>query len=113
MRFKCFSEISCNSIGTICESITDSPFIVRLDDTGAYGMGLIKDLKTIIQDYYLSAEIIAVSIRHIAHVEQAALAGAHFATIPETLLPTLWKHPLTDVGIAKLLSDWGNRKLES
>lgn len=87
-----------------------SPFVGRLDDIGTDGMELIKDLKTIIQNYNLSAEIIAASIRHIGHVEQAALAGAHIATIPGSLLPSLWKHPLTEIGIAKFLKDWGSRK---
>ncbi|GMK46635.1 fructose-6-phosphate aldolase [Paenibacillus glycanilyticus] len=87
-----------------------SPFIGRLDDIGTDGIGLIRDLRTILHNYGMHAEIIAASIRHIGHVEQAALAGAHIATIPGALLPSLWKHPLTDAGIAKFLSDWDGRK---
>jgi transaldolase len=56
--------------------------------------------------YDLPAQIIAASIRNIGHVEQAALAGAHIATIPGSLLPSLWKHPLTDSGIERFLKDW-------
>lgn len=83
-----------------------SPFIGRLDDIGTDGMKLVKDLKLILDNYGYPTEIIAASIRHIGHVEQAALAGAHIATIPGALLPQLWKHPLTDIGIEKFLSDW-------
>lgn len=84
-----------------------SPFVGRLDDIGVDGIELISDLNMIIQNYGLSAEIIAASIRHIGHLEKAAIAGAHIATIPGSLLPSLWKHPLTDIGIEKFLSDWG------
>lgn len=83
-----------------------SPFVGRLDDIGVDGMKLIKDLKTILTNYGLASEIIAASIRNIAHVEQAAVAGAHIATIPGSLLPSLWKHPLTDIGIERFLKDW-------
>jgi transaldolase len=84
-----------------------SPFIGRLDDIGTDGIQLVQDLNIILTNYGFTTEIIAASIRHIGHVEQAALAGAHIATIPGSLLPSLWKHPLTDIGIEKFLSDWG------
>lgn len=83
-----------------------SPFIGRLDDIGADGMQLVRDLRTILDNYGFTTEIIAASIRHIGHAEKAALAGSHIATIPGSLLPQLWKHPLTDIGIEKFLSDW-------
>jgi transaldolase len=83
-----------------------SPFVGRLDDIGTDGMQLVQDLNIILTNYGYASEIIAASIRNIGHVEQAALAGAHIATIPGSLLPSLWKHPLTDSGIEKFLSDW-------
>ncbi|XEC93850.1 fructose-6-phosphate aldolase [Paenibacillus tarimensis] len=83
-----------------------SPFIGRLDDIAVEGMALIRQLKTIIENYGFETEIIAASIRNIGHVEQAAVAGSHIATIPGSLLPSLWKHPLTDIGIEKFLTDW-------
>lgn len=83
-----------------------SPFVGRLDDISVDGMQLIRDLRQILDTYNLPAEIIAASIRNIKHVEDAALAGAHIATIPGTLVPTLWKHPLTDSGIERFLKDW-------
>ncbi|MEJ8302462.1 fructose-6-phosphate aldolase [Saccharibacillus sacchari] len=83
-----------------------SPFIGRLDDIGLDGMELISDLRTILDTYGLKSEIIAASIRNIGHVQQAALAGAHIATIPGSILPKLWAHPLTDKGIDQFLKDW-------
>lgn len=84
-----------------------SPFVGRLDDIGVDGMKLIRELRTVIENYGYESEIIVASIRGIAHVEQAAIAGAHIGTIPGSLLPSLWKHPLTDIGIEKFLADWG------
>ncbi|WP_026674489.1 fructose-6-phosphate aldolase [Alkalihalobacterium bogoriense] len=83
-----------------------SPFVGRLDDIGTEGMALVRDLKTILTNYQFETEIIAASIRNIEHVEKTALAGADIATIPGSLLPKLWKHPLTDKGIEQFLSDW-------
>ena len=83
-----------------------SPFVGRLDDTGIEGMKLIRDLRTVLENYKYPAEIITASVRNIEHVQAAALAGAHIATIPGSLFPTLWKHPLTDIGIERFLKDW-------
>ncbi|WP_139996276.1 fructose-6-phosphate aldolase [Paenibacillus paridis] len=87
-----------------------SPFVGRLDDIGVEGLKLVRNLNAIIRNYGYATEIIVASIRHIGHLEQAAIAGAHIATIPGSLLPSLWKHPLTDIGIEKFLSDWGKQK---
>ncbi|MDQ0256770.1 transaldolase [Evansella vedderi] len=83
-----------------------SPFVGRLDDIGTEGMALVRDLKTILANYGFETEIIAASIRNIEHVEKTAVAGADIATIPGSLLPKLWKHPLTDKGIEQFLKDW-------
>lgn len=83
-----------------------SPFVGRIDDIGENGLRLVKDLKTVIDNYDLDTQIIAASIRNINHLEQVALAGSHIATIPGSLLPKLWEHPLTDIGIKQFLEDW-------
>ncbi|WP_322903713.1 fructose-6-phosphate aldolase [Paenibacillus campi] len=83
-----------------------SPFVGRLDDIGIDGMQLVRDLRQILDTFGLKSEIIAASIRNLEHVREAALAGAHIATIPGSLVPTLWKHPLTDNGIERFLKDW-------
>lgn len=83
-----------------------SPFVGRLDDAGMDGMNLVQEIVRIFDNYGIETEIIAASIRHPIHVIQAALAGAHIATIPFKVLEQLTKHPQTDLGIEKFLKDW-------
>lgn len=83
-----------------------SPFIGRLDDIGTDGLLLINKLKAVLSNYDYKTEIISASIRHIGHLEAAAEAGAHIATIPGSLFPKLWSHPLTDSGISAFMKDW-------
>lgn len=83
-----------------------SPFIGRLDDIGQVGMNLVRQIKQIFVNYNFSAEIIVASVRHPVHVLEAALSGADIATIPFKVAERLVKHPLTDRGIEKFLTDW-------
>jgi len=83
-----------------------SPFIGRLDDYGADGMGLISEIRAIYDNYDFDTEILAASIRTPAHVAAAALAGADCATIPPAVFLELFKHPLTEKGLEQFLSDW-------
>jgi transaldolase len=83
-----------------------SPFLGRLDDVGQDGMELVQQILTIFANYGFSTRIIAASIRHPLHVLDAALAGAHIATVPFKILGQLMKHPLTDKGIEAFLKDW-------
>lgn len=83
-----------------------SPFIGRIDDMGEDGIRLIYDLKNVLDNYGLESEIIAASIRTNKHLEEAAIAGAHIATIPGTLFDKLWIHPLTTQGIESFKKDW-------
>ena len=83
-----------------------SPFIGRLDDYGAEGMGLIQEIRAIYDNYGYDTEILAASIRTPAHVTAAALAGADCATIPPGVFADLFKHPLTEKGLEQFMSDW-------
>lgn len=83
-----------------------SPFLGRLDDIGQDGMDLVATIASIFDRHGIDTEIIAASIRHPLHVTDAALNGAHIATIPYKVLGQLVKHPLTDQGIEKFLADW-------
>lgn len=83
-----------------------SPFVGRLDDIGHDGMDLVRTIVQLFQMHGFRTEVIAASIRHPLHVTQAALAGAHIATIPYKVLQTMCKHPLTDSGLAAFLADW-------
>jgi transaldolase len=83
-----------------------SPFLGRLDDISHVGMDLIRDIVQIYRNYGFTTQVLAASIRHPLHVLDAAKAGAHVATMPFTVLGTLVKHPLTDIGLKKFLDDW-------
>lgn len=84
-----------------------SPFIGRLDDIGYDGMELIREIRTIYDNYEaLDTEVLAASIRTPLHVTQAALAGADVATIPPNVLRNLAKNPLTDKNLDGFLADW-------
>ena len=83
-----------------------SPFVGRLDDIGADGMSLIRDIKTIYANYPFSTQILVASIRHPLHVVEAARLGADIGTMPFAVLETLVKHPLTDAGLDRFLKDW-------
>jgi len=84
-----------------------SPFIGRLDDIGEDGMQLIRDIRTIYDNYdTLDTQILTASIRSDDHVKQAALAGSDVATVPPDVLRGLSQHALTDKGLAAFLADW-------
>ena len=84
-----------------------SPFIGRLDDIGEDGMQLIRDIRTLYDNYpALKTEILAASIRSPEHVKQAALIGADVVTVPPAVLRDLAKHALTDKGLDAFMADW-------
>jgi transaldolase len=83
-----------------------SPFLGRLDDNGQDGMGLIREIRAIYDNYGFATKILAASIRSAAHVRDAAIAGADCATIPPAVFRSLYKHNLTDTGLAAFLKDW-------
>ena len=84
-----------------------SPFIGRLDDVGLDGMDLIREIRTIYDNYpELGTEILAASIRTVGHVREAALIGADVVTVPPSILKALVQHPLTDKGLAQFVADW-------
>ena len=88
-----------------------SPFVGRLDDISEDGIHLVKTITDIFAIHNIDTEVIAASIRHPMHVTQAALAGAHIATVPYKVLLSLVKHPLTDAGIQRFLDDWKKANL--
>lgn len=82
-----------------------SPFAGRLDDVAHDGSELIEQIVRIYANYELDTQVLAASIRSPLHVTQAALAGAHCATIPIKVIRQMFKHPLTDQGLEKFLAD--------
>ena len=83
-----------------------SPFLGRLDDIGHTGMDLIREIRTVYDNYGYPTQILAASIRSPLHVTEAALIGADVATVPFKVLQAIIKHPLTESGQARFLADW-------
>ena len=83
-----------------------SPFVGRLDDIGSDGMNLISEIAKVYSNYNYSTEILVASVRSVQHVVDAALVGADVATIPPKIMLQMYKHPLTDKGLADFLADW-------
>lgn len=83
-----------------------SPFVGRLDDVSHRGMDLVEEILTIYDNYGFETEVIVASVRNPLHVVDAALMGAHIATIPFKVIDQLVRHPLTDIGLERFLADW-------
>lgn len=83
-----------------------SPFVGRLDDISHVGMDLIHQVVQIYENYDFDTEVLVASIRHPLHLVEAALTGAHVATMPWGVIQKLMKHPLTDIGLERFLKDW-------
>ena len=83
-----------------------SPFVGRLDDIGQPGIEIISDIRMIYDNYDFSTEILVASVRNPIHVLEAAKIGADVMTAPTAVIRQLFKHPLTDAGMAAFLKDW-------
>ncbi len=83
-----------------------SPFVGRLDDIGSEGMALIRDIMQVYRNYQFETQVLVASIRNPLHVIEAARAAADIATMPAKVFQSLFKHPLTDIGIERFLKDW-------
>lgn len=83
-----------------------SPFVGRFDDVSQVGMEMVADIAQIFSNYDFETQILVASCRNPLHIREAALLGAHVATMPYGVLEQLLKHPLTDIGLARFLKDW-------
>ncbi|MES2905387.1 MAG: fructose-6-phosphate aldolase [Pseudomonadota bacterium] len=83
-----------------------SPFVGRLDDIGQPGMELIADIRLIYDNYDFATEILVASVRNSIHILDAAKLGADVMTAPPAVIWQMFKHPLTDAGLAAFLKDW-------
>jgi transaldolase len=83
-----------------------SPFVGRLDDIATSGMGLVQEIVEIFQNYEFSTEVLVASTRHPLHIVEAARLGADICTCPAAVIDSLFKHPLTDIGLERFLKDW-------
>lgn len=89
-----------------CGATYVSPFVGRLDAVGHVGMELVRQIKTIYDNYQFPSQIIVAAVRHPTHVLEAALAGADVCTMFFDVMKQLYDHPLTDIGIDLFLKDW-------
>ncbi len=83
-----------------------SPFVGRLDDLGNEGLELIRDIVAVYDNYGYPTQVLVASVRGPLHVKEAALSGAHIATLPYKVFDQLFHHPLTDSGLEKFLADY-------
>ncbi|HCG05227.1 MAG TPA: fructose-6-phosphate aldolase [Desulfovibrio sp.] len=83
-----------------------SPFVGRLDGLSQDGMQLVADIMAILRNYAMDARVIVASVRHPRHVAEAALMGAHVATVPFAVLRQMFDHPLTSAGLETFNMDW-------
>jgi transaldolase len=83
-----------------------SPFVGRLDDVGTDGMGLIREIVEIYDNYEFATEVLVASCRHPIHIVEAARLGADICTCPTTVIDALFNHPLTGIGLERFLKDW-------
>jgi transaldolase len=87
-----------------------SPFVGRIDDVGQDGMQLVREIVQIYDAYEFPTQVLVASVRHPQHVVEAALAGADVATVPFKVLQQLFRHPLTDIGLQRFISDFRSAK---
>jgi transaldolase len=83
-----------------------SPFVGRLDDVGTTGMNLVREIVDIFDNYEFGTEVLVASVRHPIHIVESARMGADVVTCPPAVIEQSFKHPLTDIGLAKFLADW-------
>ncbi len=83
-----------------------SPFVGRVDDGNWDGIQLIAQIVQIYGIHGFQTQVLAASIRNSLHIVRCAEVGAHVVTCPLEAILGLLKHPLTDIGLEKFLSDF-------
>ena len=83
-----------------------SPFVGRLDDIGNSGMAIVQEIVDLFDNAEYPTEVLVASVRSPIHVIEAARMGADVVTVPSAVIDSLFKHPLTDIGLARFLADW-------
>lgn len=83
-----------------------SPFIGRLEDVEADGMGLIRQLRSMLDAYGKETELLAASLRSVQHLHEVIEIGVDAATVPVSILEKAVHHPLTEEGMKRFAHDW-------
>ena len=89
-----------------CGATFVSPFVGRWDMMGQVGMDMIRQIRTIYDNYDFNTQILVASARHPLHVLESALVGADVCTIPMEVMEQLYYHPMTDLIIQQFNNDW-------
>jgi transaldolase len=87
-----------------------SPFVGRLDDISTSGMALVAQILEMYRHYGFTTEVLVASVRHPMHVVEAARMGASICTCPAAVIESMFRHPLTDIGLERFLKDWERAK---
>ena len=69
-------------------------------------MNLVQEIVDIFDNFEYSTEVLVASVRNPIHIVEAARMGADVVTVPSAVIEQSFKHPLTDIGLAKFLQDW-------
>lgn len=101
----CFQPIQA-LVAAKCGAAYISPFIGRLDDIGHVGLEVIEQIRHMYDVYGYDTKVLAASIRTVEHLTRLAMVGTDVSTIPYAVFEKIIKHPLTDIGLEKFLSDW-------
>lgn len=78
----------------------------RLDAVANESYILVEDAVTIKQHYGYESQVLAGSMKTQNHVLACLRSGADIVTVPEALFFRMFKHPLTDSGLAQFAKDW-------
>ena len=105
----CFTEVQAMMAAKAGATYV-SPFVGRLDDIGQDGMGLIRGIRQVYDNYGFQTKILVASIRHVDHMRQSILCGGDVGTLPYKVFQQLLSHPLTDSGLARFMKDWETMK---
>jgi len=69
------------------------------------GIDLVEQIVDIFYTYDLSTEVLAASIRNVRQAREAALVGAHIATLPFDVIRELLSHHKSREGMKKFTAD--------
>ena len=84
-----------------------SPFVGRCEDSNIGGMDLISSIiRVFTLNSITTTNILAASIRNLDHINDSYKAGADIVTLPPKIFEEMYKHSLTDQGLAQFDKDW-------
>ena len=83
-----------------------APYVSRIENILADDVETIGEIKYVFEQSGSSAKILAASFKTAKQVLDAAMAGAHCATVSADILKLLSRHASTDNSVEGFSSDW-------